>query len=77
MTQEESKAVNVGDKIITLGKLCRVDDIIVTGCEYHPYFKLTPIVKCTKALTSKITNGYTCYSVCDIIKEKNDESANR
>ena len=77
MTQEESKDVNVGDKITAFGKLCRVDDIIVTGCEYHPYFKLTPVVKCTKAVTSKITNGFVCYSVCDIFKEKNDESASQ
>ena len=73
MTQEESKSIKKGDSVLYLGKESRVDDISVTGCDYHPYFKLTPLVYCNKSLTSKIANGYICYAVCGLFKEVSSE----
>jgi hypothetical protein len=70
MTQDEAKQVRIGDHVSYLGRICRVDDIAVTGCEYHPYFKLTPITSCKKSLMSQITNGLICYAICNLYLEE-------
>jgi len=70
MTQEESKSVKIGDKVFFLGVPVQVDDIKVVGTEYHPFFKLSPIIKVGKIKLSKITKGEISYVLCDLLQKR-------